>query len=142
MTRDLASEIAVFLADRGEAPAAVIARGVRARRADVLHALHGSRFHVRPGPRGQFLYQLSGLAARAAGPAGNGIPVATQCQRLLAVLSDGRPHRSLDLYRMGLGVIHSRIADLRARGHEIACWLEVTGRGDRVYLYRLGGPGE
>lgn len=137
--RDLASEIAVFLADRGEATAAEVAAGVRARRSDVLDALsRDGRFHgPYTGSGRRRLYQLAAAPYTGPGTAGNGASPASQCQRLFAVLSDGRAHRSLDLYRMGLGVVHSRVADLRARGHEIACWLEVTGRGDRVYLYRL-----
>ncbi len=144
-TRDLASEIAAWLAGHTAATAGEVARGVGARTIDVRDTLHHDRRftgpHTTAARPGRRIYQLAApVPAQAAGTAGTATSAATQCQRLLAVLSDGRPHRSLDLYRMGLGVVHSRVADLRARGHQVACWLEVTGHGDRVYLYRLEQP--
>lgn len=60
----------------------------------------------------------------------------THKQRVLELLSDGRPHSYQELY--GLHVIaHSRVADLRADGHDIVCWRD----GD-LYLYRLLDAGE
>lgn len=55
---------------------------------------------------------------------------ASQCERLLALLSDGKPHSYRELYAIGC-VAHSRIAVLRSRGHRIAC--ERVG-DDYVYL--------
>lgn len=55
----------------------------------------------------------------------------THCQRVLEILSDGRPHSHLELYALGT-VAHSRISDLRKKGHEIHQW-----RNGDLYLYRL-----
>lgn len=54
----------------------------------------------------------------------------TQCDRVLAILADGKEHSHHDFY--GFCVLHSRISELRARGHQI----EVRRDGD-TYLYRL-----
>lgn len=55
----------------------------------------------------------------------------THNERVLALLSDGRPHSHHELY--GLHVIaHSRVADLRKRGYVIEQWRD----GDD-YLYQL-----
>lgn len=55
----------------------------------------------------------------------------TGCERVLHALSDGEWHDHLSLYRLGV-VLHSRISDLRKRGHHI----ETRRNGDH-YLYRL-----
>jgi hypothetical protein len=55
----------------------------------------------------------------------------THKQKVLALLSDGRPHGHMELYRLGC-IAHSRIADLRRDGHVIEC--ERTEAG---YSYRL-----
>jgi hypothetical protein len=58
----------------------------------------------------------------------------THNERVLALLSDGEPHSHREMY--GLYVMaHSRVADLRKRGHDIRCWRE----GD-LYLYQLQDP--
>lgn len=55
----------------------------------------------------------------------------THNEKVLALLSDGQPHTHHEIY--GLYVIgHSRISDLRKRGHVIESWRE----GDD-YLYQL-----
>ena len=55
----------------------------------------------------------------------------THNEKVLALLSDGKPHTHHEIY--GLFVIgHSRIADLRKRGHVIESWRD----GDD-YLYQL-----
>ena len=55
----------------------------------------------------------------------------THNEKVLALLSDGKPHTHHEIY--GLYVIgHSRIADLRKRGHVIESWRD----GDD-YLYQL-----
>lgn len=56
----------------------------------------------------------------------------THCDRVLAVLSDGQPHTHHELYARTFTIVHSRVSDLRRRGHEIDTWRE----GDD-YLYRL-----
>ncbi len=60
----------------------------------------------------------------------------THKQRVLHLLSDGRPHSHLEGYQLGV-MLHSRVADLRADGHEIACW-----RYGDLYLYRLLGTAD
>lgn len=55
----------------------------------------------------------------------------THKQRVLELLSDGEPHGHMEGYRLGV-MLHSRVADLRRDGHEIACWRD----GDD-YLYQL-----
>jgi hypothetical protein len=55
----------------------------------------------------------------------------TGCERVLQLLSDGLEHTHLELYQLGV-VAHSRISDLRKRGHVIETWRD----GD-LYLYRL-----
>ena len=60
----------------------------------------------------------------------------THNERVLRLLSDGQPHSHRELY--GLYVIaHSRVSDLRKRGHVIESWRD----GDD-YMYQLcsGGP--
>jgi hypothetical protein len=59
----------------------------------------------------------------------------THCDQLLQVLSDGRPHDHRQLYALGM-IVHSRVADLRDKGHTILCWRE----GDTSY-YQLAGTG-
>ena len=55
----------------------------------------------------------------------------THNERVLELLSDGKPHSHHEIY--GLFVVgHSRIADLRKRGHVIESWRD----GDD-YLYQL-----
>ncbi len=55
----------------------------------------------------------------------------THKQRLLNLLGDGQPHSHLECY--GLHIIaHSRVADLRADGYDIAQWRE-----NDLYWYRL-----
>lgn len=60
----------------------------------------------------------------------------THNEKVLALLSDGQPYSHREMY--GLFVMaHSRVADLRKRGHDIRCWRE----GD-LYFYRLLGEAE
>ena len=58
----------------------------------------------------------------------------THCERVLQLLSDHRPHSHHELYALHV-IAHSRISDLRKRGHVIEQWRE----GDD-YLYRLVRP--
>jgi hypothetical protein len=59
----------------------------------------------------------------------------THCARVLELLSDGKPHSHHELYALNV-IAHSRVAELRKRGHNIACWTE-TVRGDKVAVYQL-----
>lgn len=52
-------------------------------------------------------------------------------ERVLQLLSDGRPHSHLQLYDLRV-VAHSRVASLRAKGHNIRCY-----RKDGLYFYVL-----
>src|SRR4051812_21407118 len=57
----------------------------------------------------------------------------SQCQQILAVLSDGREHEMRDIHRMvGFCRLNSRVAELRSRGHEITC-----RRANGHYFYKL-----
>ncbi len=55
----------------------------------------------------------------------------THCEKVLALLSDGKPHSHHELYALHV-IAHSRISDLRSQGHTIDQWHE----GD-LYLYQL-----
>lgn len=60
----------------------------------------------------------------------------THCEKVLAVLADGQPHSTSELYRKCGGMIlHSRIADLRAKGHDIACERVPGKKGTAGYRY-------
>jgi hypothetical protein len=63
---------------------------------------------------------------------GRGRARRTHDDRVLELLSDGRPHSHLEIYRLGV-VGHSRISSLRSKGFLIESWRE----GD-LYLYQLG----
>lgn len=63
----------------------------------------------------------------------------TDCARLYEVLGDGKPHSHHELYRLEM-VVHSRISELRKRGHRIETWREMTpvfGRRKTTCWYRL-----
>lgn len=67
----------------------------------------------------------------------------TDCDRLLAVLQDGKLHSHSELYGLGM-IVHSRVADLRARGHNIICrrernWDQTKRRETVSYFYCLVG---
>ncbi len=55
----------------------------------------------------------------------------THCERVLELLSDCKPHSYREIYRLHV-IGHSRISDLRKRGHRIDQWRD----GDD-YLYQL-----
>lgn len=54
------------------------------------------------------------------------------CERVLNVLRAARGQWVRDLYRITRAMVHSRVADLRRRGHDIEC-----RRIDGAYCYRL-----
>jgi hypothetical protein len=59
----------------------------------------------------------------------------THTARVLALLSDGKPHTHHELYALGV-IAHSRVADLRKQGHVIACWT-AKDNDERVSVYQL-----
>jgi hypothetical protein len=68
----------------------------------------------------------------------------TDCDRLLEVLRDGNPHTHHELYKLGM-IVHSRVADLRKRGHDIRSWKakigrDSAGRDNYAHFYRLVLP--
>lgn len=70
----------------------------------------------------------------------------TDCEFLLAILQDGRPHTQHELLRLsfesrGCGLtIHSRIADLRKKGHDIRCEHVPGENRGRAWAYTLREP--
>lgn len=55
----------------------------------------------------------------------------THNEKVLALLADGKPHVHHELYALNV-IAHSRVAELRKRGHEIAQW-----RHGDDYIYQL-----
>lgn len=55
----------------------------------------------------------------------------THNERVLRLLSDGKPHSHHEGYALGV-ILHSRVSELRRRGYAIRSWRE----GD-LYLYQL-----
>lgn len=130
--RDLAADVAQHVAAHPGQTLDEIARAIHARSADVRAILRAGGFHFAPrdqhAAQSPFVYRLASVPQDGRGRADK---APSQVQRILAVLRDGRPHRSNDLYRLGT-VAHSRIAELRGRGYRIDCWRD----GD-TYYYRL-----
>jgi hypothetical protein len=65
----------------------------------------------------------------------------SHCDRLLDALADGQPKSHLELYGLGI-MVHSRIADLRARGYTFSVYSKLEGpigRKERLYYYKLLG---
>ena len=61
----------------------------------------------------------------------------THKQKVLALLSDGRPRTHREIYALGV-VAHSRISDLRKDGYQITCTTEKCF-GETVSVYQLHG---
>ena len=58
--------------------------------------------------------------------------------RVLAVLSDGRPHTTRDIVRRGrVMAVNACIAELRQNGAEIGCLREANPRGGWVWKYTM-----
>lgn len=55
----------------------------------------------------------------------------THNDRVLQLLSDGKPHSHHELYNLHV-IAHSRVSDLRAKGHTIRSWRE-----GELHLYQL-----
>ena len=139
MSRELTAEIATCIGT-GEMTAREVATAIHARMSDVLHVLRRNARFSGPFPRedGRLGYRVrveplpapTALGTRSRG-------TRTHKQRVLDVLSDGRPHSHHELY--GLHVIaHSRIAELRADGHEILSWVG-RGKDGPLHVYQLVG---
>jgi len=62
----------------------------------------------------------------------------TGCDRIIARLADG-PATAAELYATTYSVVHSRIAELRKRGHVIECEHVKGETGASSYIYRLVG---
>lgn len=146
MTRDLAPEITAFLVDNEEASAREIAIGIQARVAHVLTALRAKTFSgpwLRgSAPHARKVYKLAAPAATATGTAGNGKNTGSQTSRILALLSDRRPHRVPEIHRVvGTCRLNSRIAELRPRlkpdGLTIVCRHIEGLSGPEAYEYTL-----
>jgi hypothetical protein len=61
----------------------------------------------------------------------------THCERVLGLLTDGEPHSHHELYALHV-VAHSRVSDLRKRGHVINHWRD--GETSYYQLVSLGEP--
>lgn len=133
--RDLAAEIVAVLST-GEHTMLAIARQVRARNQDVIDHVRvleaAGRVYQAEGPDGRHVY---GLASAPTGRSGNSI---SQADRVLAILADGEPHMHHEFY--GWCVLHSRISDLRKRGHVIHAWHENHVNGRRYWYQLLASP--
>ena len=62
----------------------------------------------------------------------------TKCERLLALLSDGKPHGQRELLEVGGFRYGARIMDLRAQGHVI----ESIHIGGSEWRFRLVSPAQ
>ena len=130
-SRFLLDEIRAWLAEHGPHTAAEIAAGIRARRDAVDDWLRTSAFVTSERPVGANPRAIYWQSSQAVPRRQAGTP--THKERVLMLLSDGRPHRSSEGYRLGV-MLHSRVADLRRDGHLIECWNE-----GRDYVYQLKG---
>lgn len=64
----------------------------------------------------------------------------TQCESILAALQRGETITPASAYALcGTLACHSRISELRERGHDIECELVKTASGKTVGSYRLKG---
>jgi hypothetical protein len=117
-----------------------LARRVKARDADVLAVLRSDPRFAQTASEPRRTYYLAEPfpgGVRAAGTAGTArLARGSQCARILAVLEDGNWHTTAEIHqRVGGCVLHSRIAELRARGFAIEH--ETTGQGASGSRYRL-----
>lgn len=79
------------------------------------------------------------LEARAAANEGmQRAPKLSQCDYILAHLRSGKTLMPAEAFeKFGSLALHSRIAELRERGHEITCELVEVPSGKHVGRYRL-----
>jgi len=138
---ELVVEIAGFLRDRPEgASIDEVQVAVRRRRQAVLEVLSTRAFQASLAPnvgsRKRKVYRLAPEAASRQGTLGNGASEQpTHNEIVLARLRRG-PATHHELY--GLGVVaHSRISDLRQRGHLILRKRSTGLNGKAVHTYTL-----
>lgn len=122
-----------------------IARGVRARTAEVRDVLLGEGFSS--SLRGAYVgdralvYELAHGGRDGSGRAGR----PSQCDLIQRVLRDGRWHTAAEIHqRCGFSRLNSRISELRSRrGMAIVCeHVAGAGTGPDAYRYRLVGTSE
>ena len=134
MSATLEDRVAAYVADHPNETAFTIARAVRGRDKTVAEILSGPLF-ARSRLNRWASDKAVGYSLAVSGPGqrreGRKRRSGTHKQRVLDLLSDGRPHSHMEGYRLGV-MLHSRVADLRRDGYRIECWRD----GDD-YLYRL-----
>lgn len=119
---DLPSEVEHALTRLGgEATAREIAQALGASAADVAGVLRGSGRFSGPWVRGRAprVRKVYKLAAAPQGARGARVRPGTQTGRVLDVLSDGEWHSTRSILRAVPCIVHSRIADLRAKGYRV-----------------------
>lgn len=137
MTSGLSDRVVAWVADNPATTLEQIARGVRARTSSVRDVLQSTLFQSASRdqhPSDQALvYSLRSVPVDGLGRPRK----LTHDEKVLRLLSDGRAHTHHELYALHV-VAHSRVASLRAKGHQIDAWRD----GDD-YMYRLvGTPSE
>lgn len=59
-------------------------------------------------------------------------------QRVLAVLSDGKPHTTREIVRKGrVMAVNACVSELRHHGAQIECWAQIDGAGKRRFFYKM-----
>lgn len=142
MSRDLAAEIVAHLIQVREDTAMGAARAVKARTADVLQLVRtDSRFSgPHRGGDGRLYYRLASDAPIVSAGRGTRSRRRSQLDRVLEILADGKWHTTAEILRLVPCVLHSRIAEARARGLNVECD-HTAGVGAESYRYRLvAGP--
>ena len=132
MIPSLADEIARYLSGSGRPQIAErIARSIGARTYNVRYALNNDpRFVLCPAERQRpSIKRFYVRDPRRPGDGRGRGP--THNAKVLALLSDGRPHSHLEIYDLRV-VAHSRISALRKLGHKIEC-----SREGSLYWYQL-----
>jgi hypothetical protein len=132
VTPSLADEIARYLAGSGRPEIAErIARSIGARTYNVRFALKNDpRFVLCPAERQR--PSIKRYVVRDPRRPGDGRDGGlTHNAKVLALLSDGRPHSHLEVYDLRV-VCHSRVSALRKLGHKIEC-----SREGSLYWYTL-----
>lgn len=78
------------------------------------------------------------MGRRERGEQTEGEEMKSQCSAILEWLEAGKCLTPAEAYGLfGTMVLHSRVAELRGRGHSIDCEMVDVGNGKRVGCYRL-----
>lgn len=134
--RDLTAEITAWLTTNPAGGTGTeIARAIKARTIDVLRVLADSPSFTSKAVGPSHTLRVVWSLRETGGERLSRGKHATQCDRLLACLADGKWWSTQDLLRRVPAVIHSRISNLRDRGHEIEH--RTTGPGATGSFYRL-----